>query len=126
MSLLQDLRLAFRRMQRSPMFAMSVAGTLAVGIAATTSIYSVVDGVLLKPLPFRDAGALVRVTADYSALGLPDVGMSQPELEDYAARSSASRSCWRARTTSSCWGPSRHSDERSTRGTKCLASRRWP
>jgi predicted permease len=89
MSLLQDLRLAFRRMQRSPMFAMSVAGTLAVGIAATTSIYSVVDGVLLKPLPFRDPGALVRVTADYSALGLPDVGMSQPELEDYAARSGA-------------------------------------
>jgi hypothetical protein len=44
MSLLQDVRLAFRRMQRSPMFAISVAGTLAVGIAATTSIYSVVDG----------------------------------------------------------------------------------
>jgi predicted permease len=89
MSLLQDVRLAFRRMQRSPMFAISVAGTLAVGIAATTSIYSVVDGVLLKPLPFRDPAALVRVTADYSALNLQDIGMSQPELEDYAARSGA-------------------------------------
>jgi predicted permease len=89
MSLVQNLRLAFRRMQRTPMFAISVAGTLAVGIAATTSIYSVVDGVLLKPLPFRDPDALVRVTADYSALNLPDVGMSQPELEDYSARSGA-------------------------------------
>jgi len=89
MAVLQDVRLAVRRMRRSPMFAMSVAGTLALGIAATTSIYTVVDGVLLKPLPFPDPQALVRVTSDYKALDLKDTGMSKPELDDYAKRSGA-------------------------------------
>ena len=89
MALLQDVRLAMRRMRRSPLFALSVAGTLAIGLAATTAIYTVVDGVLLKPLPFPDSGALVRVSADYKALDLRDIGLSQPELEDYARRSGA-------------------------------------
>jgi predicted permease len=85
----QDIRLAFRRIRRSPLFAISVIGTLALGVAAATSIYSVVDGVLLKPLPFPDSRALVRVTADYAAINLHDIGMSQPELDDYARRSGA-------------------------------------
>ena len=81
--MLQDVRLALRRMRRNPLFAISAAGTLAVGVAATTSIYSVVDGVLLKPLPFPDATSLVRVTSDYQALGMRDIGLSQPELDDF-------------------------------------------
>jgi putative ABC transport system permease protein len=89
MSLVQDIRLAVRRARRSPLFAVSVAGTLAVGVAATTSIYTVVDGVLLKPLPFADSRALVRVTADYQAVNLREVGLSQPELRDLAERSGA-------------------------------------
>jgi predicted permease len=89
MTLLQDVRLALRRMRRSPMFACSVAGTLAVGVAATTSIYSVVDGVLLKPLPFRDPGSLVRLGSDYAALGQKDMGLSYPELEEFARESGA-------------------------------------
>jgi predicted permease len=84
--MLQDVRLALRRMRRSPLFALSAVATLALGVAATTSIYSVIDGVLLKPLPFPDARALVRVTSDYQALGLPNVGLSQPELDDFARR----------------------------------------
>ena len=86
---MQDIRLAFRRLRRNPLFAISVIGTLALGVGATTAIYTVVDGVLLKPLPFRDPGALVRVTSDYKALDLQDVGLSQPELQDYALRSGA-------------------------------------
>jgi putative ABC transport system permease protein len=89
MALLQDVRLAIRRMRRSPLFAMSVAGTLALGVAATTAIYTVVDGVLLKPLPFPESQALVRVTSDYKAIDQRDNGLSQPELEDYARRSGA-------------------------------------
>src|SRR5688572_11825185 len=89
MGVSRDVRLALRRMRRQPRFAASVIGTLALGIAATTSIYSVVDGVLLKPLPFPDPGALVRVTSDCQALNLRDTGMSQPELDDYARRSGA-------------------------------------
>ena len=84
--MLQDIRLALRRMVRRPLFALSAIGTLALGIAATTSIYSVIDGVLLKPLPFPDSRALVRVTAEYSAQGLRDVPFSQPELDDFARR----------------------------------------
>ena len=78
-----------RRMRRNPLFALSVAGTLAIGLAATTAIYTVVDGVLLKPLPFPDSAALVRVTSDYKAIDQRDVGLSQPELDDYARRSGA-------------------------------------
>jgi len=89
MAIVQDIRLSLRRIRRSPMFALSVAGTLALGVGATTSIYTVVDGVLLKPLPFRDAHALVRVTADFQNVNLRDVGLSQPELRDYAMRSAA-------------------------------------
>jgi putative ABC transport system permease protein len=89
MSVLQDVRLALRRMRRSPLFAISVSGTLALGLAATTAIYTVVDGVLLKPLPFPEPEALVRVTSDFKALDLRDVGLSQPELEDYARKSGA-------------------------------------
>ena len=89
MALLQDVRLALRRMRRNPLFALSVGGTLAIGLAATTAIYTVVDGVLLKPLPFPDPAALVRVSSDYKALDLRDAGLSQPELDDYARRSGA-------------------------------------
>jgi predicted permease len=71
------------------MFAVTVVGTLALGIGATTSIYSVVDGVLLKPLPFPNPHALVRITSDYQALNQQNTGMSQPELEEYATRSGA-------------------------------------
>jgi predicted permease len=87
MSILQDARLAVRRMRRSPLFAVCVVGTLALGVAASTSIYSVVDGVLLKPLPFPDSRALVRVTADYTGLNLREVGISQPELDEFALHS---------------------------------------
>ena len=81
MAVAQDVRLALRRMRRNPLFAVSVAGTLALGVAATTSIYSVVDGVLLKPLPFPRPDTLVRITADSRSVNLRDVGLSQPELE---------------------------------------------
>ena len=86
---MQDVRLALRRMRRHPLFALSVVGTLALGVAATTAIYTVVDGVLLKPLPFPDSAALVRVSSDYRALDIRDTGLSQPELQDYATRSGA-------------------------------------
>jgi hypothetical protein len=90
MALVRDVRLALRRMHRNPLFAASVVGTLALGVAATTSIYSVVDGVLLKPLPFPSPDALVRITADFTGIDVREVGLSQPELEEYARRSGPS------------------------------------
>ena len=58
-SLLADLKLAFRRLRRSPGFTVTVLLTLAIGIGANTAVFSVVNSVLLKPLPYPDAGRLV-------------------------------------------------------------------
>ena len=60
-SVIQDLRIAARNIQRRPGFALGVALTLGLGIGATTTIYSVVDGVMLRPLPFEAPEELVAV-----------------------------------------------------------------
>lgn len=59
--LLQDLRYAVRQVWRSPGFAATVIGTLALGIGAAAAMLTVVDHVLLRPLPYRDAGRLVAI-----------------------------------------------------------------
>jgi predicted permease len=59
----QDVTHAVRRLRRSPGFALIAVATLAVGIGATTAIFSVVDGVLLRPLAYRNAGELVALFA---------------------------------------------------------------
>lgn len=57
--IMQDLRFALRQLRRAPGFALTVVLTLALGIAATTTIFSLVDAVLLRPLPFPEADKLV-------------------------------------------------------------------
>src|SRR5690349_13818764 len=60
-TLVQDLRLALRQMRKAPGFSLTVVLTLALGIGATTAIFSLVEGILLRPLPFHDPGRLVIV-----------------------------------------------------------------
>ena len=60
--MLQDIRYAARKLARTPGFTVIAAFTLALAIGATTAIFSVIDTVLLKPLPFRDPSSVVRVT----------------------------------------------------------------
>ena len=58
-SVITDLNLAFRRLRKSPAFAATVLLTLAIGIGANTAVFSVVNSVLLKPLPYPDGDRLV-------------------------------------------------------------------
>jgi len=58
-SLMADLKFTLRRLRKSPGFAITVLLTLAIGIGANTAVFSVINGVLLKPLPYPDSGRLV-------------------------------------------------------------------
>jgi len=61
-AVIQDIRYAARKLSRTPGFTIIAAFTLALAIGATTAIFSVIDGVLLKPLPFREPERVVRIT----------------------------------------------------------------
>jgi putative ABC transport system permease protein len=84
---LQDLRYAFRTLIKNPGFTMVAVLTLTLGIGANVATYSVVYGVLLKPLPFPQPDQLVRVFDDQNATNEKDIGMSVPELWDLQDRS---------------------------------------
>jgi predicted permease len=86
-SVLRDLRIAARRLRAAPAFTAVAVITLAFGIAATAAIFTVVEDVLLRPLPFAHAERLVRVTADFRRIGVEDAGLSPMELFDYRDRS---------------------------------------
>jgi len=79
---LVDLRYAFRMLHRSPGFSLIAIATMALGVGATTAIYSVVDATLLHPLPYPHPSELVRIEANLPGVGAHDVGISIPELRD--------------------------------------------
>ena len=63
--MIQDLRFAFRLLRRSPGFTATALLTMAIGIGAATAVFSVVYGVLLRPLPYPAANRLVRVSEEH-------------------------------------------------------------
>ncbi len=68
-SLLSDVRLTFRRLRKAPGFAATVLLTLAIGIGANTAVFTVVDSVLLKPLPYADSERIVALWLDAPGSG---------------------------------------------------------
>ncbi len=81
--MLKDLRYAIRSLRRVPGFAIAVILTLGLGIGATTAIFSVVRGVLLKPLPHRDGDRLLYLKQSVGGPGGENIRFSVPEILDF-------------------------------------------
>ncbi|HEX5604254.1 MAG TPA: ABC transporter permease [Pyrinomonadaceae bacterium] len=79
---LQDLKYALRMLKKNPAFTTVAILTLAVGIGANSAIFSVVNSVLLRPLPFRQPDQLVRVYSEFPTMKLQKFWLSPPELLD--------------------------------------------
>src|SRR3954447_24863478 len=79
---LSDLKYALRTLSRSRGFALTVILTLGLGIGANTAIFSVVRGVLLKPLPHREGDRLVYLRQSMDGAGGDNIAFSVPEVID--------------------------------------------
>jgi putative ABC transport system permease protein len=102
--LLQDARYALRLLRRQPSFAIFVILTLAVGIAANSAVFSVVNGVALRPLPFDESERLVAIWGRFdpeSGFNFPQFVLSNPEYIDYRNHSRAvgEMAAYQTRTT---------------------------
>lgn len=85
-SLLRDLRIAVRHLMKSPGFAATAVLMLAFGIGAATAIFSVVEGVLLRPLPFPDSDRLVVLSDTIQGAeinGQNEAGVTAPDIRNY-------------------------------------------
>src|SRR5437868_4946308 len=85
MLFVQDLRLAFRSLMRSPGLALTVIATLALGIGANASIFSLVRGVLLQPLVNADENRLIYIQQSAKGIGMDEINFSVPEIQDFKA-----------------------------------------
>jgi predicted permease len=85
-ALWQDVRYGARILLRSPGFTLVAVITLALGIGANTAIFSVIYGVLLRPLPFQSGDQLVVLRQQSPRAGLDNLGFSVKEIADYRAQ----------------------------------------
>jgi putative ABC transport system permease protein len=85
----QDIRYATRKLRHSPGFAIAAILTIALGIGASTAIFSVADAVLLRPLPYRDAGRLVYACEDFKTRNVYDHLWSGPNYMDLRDRANS-------------------------------------
>jgi len=81
---LTDLRLAFRQLRKSPGFNLTIILTLALGIGATSAIFSLVEGILLRPLPFSDPDRLVLLGDHVGGGASPNTPVTAREIDTYS------------------------------------------
>ena len=85
MGLLADLRYALRLLRKSPVFSIAAIGTLALGIGANTTIFSLVQTILLRPLPYENPDQVVMVWEDATAAGFPRNTPAPANYHDWRA-----------------------------------------
>src|SRR5437763_13142613 len=84
--LFQDVQYGLRLLWKSPGFTIVAVLSLALGVGANTAIFSIVNAVLLRSLPFSHPERLVKFIASTRGVGGRDIGFSVPELDDLSIR----------------------------------------
>src|SRR5215203_3930651 len=82
-NLRQDLRHTFRSLRRAPAFTVITVLTLALGIGANTAIFSIVNGVILRPLGYANPEQLMYLTTQFPAFGFDQFWVSPPEYLEF-------------------------------------------
>ncbi len=85
-SILQDLRFAARQLRKSPGFTITAILTLALGVGANTAVFSVINAVLLRSLPYPDPERLMLVWSSAPAQDLPKFGSAPPDYRDWRSQ----------------------------------------
>src|SRR5690242_21733604 len=84
--MMTDIRLAVRSLRRTPGYALAFILTLGLGIGANTAIFSVINGVLLRPLPYPEADRIMHLRQPQTAAGIEDSSFSFLEVSEYRAQ----------------------------------------
>src|ERR1700723_3609778 len=83
----RDVRYAWRTLLRSPGYTAMAVLTLGLGVGANTAIFTVINGVLLRPLPYANPKQIVHVDLTAARIGPDPIGFSVPEVRDYREQS---------------------------------------
>jgi putative ABC transport system permease protein len=81
--MIQDLRLAFRSLLKTPGFTLVAVVSVALAIAANTTVFSLVNALLIRPLPYKNPQELVLLWEKFTNQGLDRIPVSAPEYFDY-------------------------------------------
>ncbi len=86
-ALMQDIRYSFRKFRNNPLFTLTVLVTLSLGIGPNTALFSVIDALLLRALPYRGPERIVQIDDNFEHGGLHHLPVSVPEFVDYSKQS---------------------------------------